>query len=49
MGKHPNDRLQVNRRARFYSLTPTGRAQLAAEQERWSQLTDAVSRVLRFA
>ena len=38
-----------NRRARFYALTAAGRAQLAAEQERWSQLTDAVSRVLRFA
>jgi PadR family transcriptional regulator PadR len=38
-----------NRRARFYAITPAGRSQLAAEQERWSQLTDAVSRVLRFA
>jgi PadR family transcriptional regulator PadR len=38
-----------NRRARFYAITPAGHGQLAAEQERWSQLTDAVSRVLRFA
>jgi len=38
-----------NRRARFYAITPAGRAQLVAKQERWNQLTDAVSRVLRFA
>jgi PadR family transcriptional regulator, regulatory protein PadR len=38
-----------NRRARFYSLTAAGRTQLASEQERWSELTAAVSRVLRFA
>jgi transcriptional regulator len=38
-----------NRRARFYSITPAGRKQLAAEEQNWAQLTDAVARVLRFA
>jgi PadR family transcriptional regulator PadR len=38
-----------NRQARFYSLTPAGEAQLTAEQERWTRLTEGVGRVLRFA
>ena len=38
-----------NRRARFYSITPKGLKQLAAEEKRWSELTDAVSRILQFA
>jgi PadR family transcriptional regulator, regulatory protein PadR len=38
-----------NRRARFYSLTSEGRRQLAEEEQHWAQLTEAVSRVLRFA
>ncbi len=38
-----------NRRARFYAITPAGRKQLAAEEERWAELTAAVGRVLRFA
>jgi PadR family transcriptional regulator PadR len=37
-----------NRRARYYSITPAGRRQLAAEEKNWAQLTEAVSRVLRF-
>lgn len=37
-----------NRRARFYSLTSQGAKQLAAEELRWCELTDAVARVLRF-
>src|SRR5262249_41137086 len=37
-----------NRRARFYSITAAGRKQLAAEEKSWSELTGAVSRVLRF-
>ena len=36
-----------NRRARYYSITPTGRKQLAEEERNWAQLTDAVTRVLR--
>jgi len=38
-----------NRRARYYSLTPAGRKQLADEEKSWAQLTEAVARVLRFA
>ncbi len=38
-----------NRRARYYSITAAGRRQLAAEERRWAELTDAVARVLRFA
>jgi transcriptional regulator len=37
-----------NRRARFYSITPSGRKQLAEEEQNWAQLTEAVTRVLRF-
>ncbi|MBV8707931.1 MAG: PadR family transcriptional regulator [Acidobacteriaceae bacterium] len=37
-----------NRRARFYSITPGGLKQLAAEEKRWSELTAAVTRVLQF-
>ena len=38
-----------NRRARYYRLTAAGRKQLAAEEQNWKQLTDAVARVLAFA
>jgi transcriptional regulator len=37
-----------NRRARFYSITAQGRKQLEQEESRWSELTEAVARVLRF-
>jgi PadR family transcriptional regulator, regulatory protein PadR len=37
-----------NRRARYYTVTATGRKQLQEEEENWTGLTDAVSRVLRF-
>ena len=40
---------EKNREARFYSLTPAGRRQLAQEQEQWTRLTSGVSRVLRYA
>jgi PadR family transcriptional regulator PadR len=35
-----------NRRAKFYSLTPAGRRQLAAETERWARVSDVVGRIL---
>jgi PadR family transcriptional regulator, regulatory protein PadR len=38
-----------NRRARYYSITTAGRRQLADETQEWSQLTEAVSRVLSLA
>jgi PadR family transcriptional regulator PadR len=39
---------QNNRRARYYSITPAGREQLADEERNWVELTGAVARVLRF-
>ena len=39
---------EKNREARFYSLTPAGRRQLAQEEESWAKLTDGVRRVLRY-
>src|SRR5580658_1211400 len=35
-----------NRKARFYTLTKTGRKQLAAEATRWRRLAGAIGRVL---
>jgi transcriptional regulator len=40
---------EKKRQARFYTITASGRRQLAAEQERWTKLTDGVRRVLRYA
>ncbi len=40
---------EKNREARFYSLTPKGRKQLAMEEESWAKLTEGVGRVLRHA
>ena len=37
-----------NRRARYYSITSSGRKQLAEEEQNWAQLTEAVTRVLHF-
>ncbi len=37
------------RRARVYSVTAAGRKQLAAEEQRWQEVSGAVARVLRFA
>jgi transcriptional regulator len=38
-----------NRRARYYSITAAGRKQLAREEQRWGELTEAVARVLQMA
>jgi transcriptional regulator len=35
-----------NRKARFYTLTKTGRDQLARERTRWQRLAAAIGRVL---
>src|SRR6266498_4210423 len=40
---------ELGRRARFYSLTASGRKQLEIEFENWNTLTDAIARVLRMA
>jgi PadR family transcriptional regulator PadR len=38
-----------NRKARYYAITAAGHKQLSAEQQRWSDLTAAVTRVLELA
>ena len=38
-----------NRRAKFYSLTKTGRKKLEREEEQWTRLSSAISLVLREA
>src|SRR5688500_20286327 len=43
------DVTEKNREARFYSLTPQGRKQLAHEEASWANLTAGVGRVLRHA
>jgi transcriptional regulator len=35
-----------NRKARYYSLTPTGRKQLESELDNWDRLTGAINLVL---
>ena len=35
-----------NRKARFYTLTPSGRGQLVVEADRWQRLVTAMARVL---
>ena len=38
-----------NRRAKFYSLTNSGRKALAAETAQWERLSSAISLILRIA
>ena len=35
-----------NQRAKFYTLTAKGKAQLSREQDRWSQLVHAIGRIM---
>jgi PadR family transcriptional regulator PadR len=37
---------EANQRAKYYRLTATGKAQLIREQDRWSQLVHAISRIM---
>jgi PadR family transcriptional regulator PadR len=37
---------EANQRAKYYRLTPAGRAQLTRERDRWSQLVHAIGRVM---
>jgi transcriptional regulator len=37
---------EANQRAKYYQLTAAGKAQLLREQDRWSQLVDAIGRVM---
>jgi transcriptional regulator len=36
-----------NRRAKFYSLTPTGKRALARESQSWERLSGAISQIVR--
>jgi transcriptional regulator len=38
-----------NRRARYYTLTPAGRKQLAAERKEFERIVGAIRHVLEFA
>ena len=38
---------ELNRRARFYELTRTGRKKLAAETGKWERMVRAIGRVLQ--
>ena len=40
---------ETNRKARFYTMTAAGKKQLEEEERRWTELTAAVGRALRFA
>ncbi len=40
---------ELGRRARFYSLTVSGRKQLEIEAEHWDRLSEAIARVLKMA
>ena len=40
---------ETGRRAKYYRLTPAGRKRLAAEEENWGRVAQAVAKVLRFA
>jgi PadR family transcriptional regulator PadR len=37
---------EANQRAKFYSITAEGKRQLARETSRWTQLVDAIARVM---
>src|SRR5437588_9385372 len=37
---------EANQRARYYHLTAAGKAQLSRERDRWSQLVDAIGRIM---
>src|SRR4029077_20418678 len=37
---------EANQRAKYYQLTAAGKAQLVRERDRWSQLVDAIGRVM---
>src|SRR5712691_5367298 len=37
---------EANQRAKYYQLTAAGKDQLLREQDRWSQLVDAIGRIM---
>jgi PadR family transcriptional regulator PadR len=38
---------ELNRRAKYYRLTPAGKKQLTAEQSKWDLLVKTIARVMR--
>jgi PadR family transcriptional regulator len=40
---------EANQRAKYYRLTAAGKAQLLREQDRWSQLVQAIGRIMNAA
>jgi PadR family transcriptional regulator PadR len=38
---------ELNRRAKYYRLTPSGRKQLATQQSKWKLLVKTIARVMR--
>jgi len=42
-------RSENNRRARFYTITPAGRRQLAAQTEDWERIAGIMARLLRLS
>jgi len=38
---------EANQRAKFYRLTPEGKKQLHREESRWTELVNAISRVMQ--
>jgi DNA-binding PadR family transcriptional regulator len=40
------DLSEANQRAKYYRLTPAGKAQLLREQGRWTQLVHAIGRIM---
>ena len=40
---------EANQRAKFYRMTPAGKAQLSRERNRWAQLVDAIGRARKAA
>jgi transcriptional regulator len=38
---------EANRRAKYYSLTPAGKKQLAAEHSKWNALVATIARVMK--
>jgi PadR family transcriptional regulator, regulatory protein PadR len=37
---------EANQRAKYYSLTAAGKEQLSRERDRWSQMVDAIGRIM---
>jgi PadR family transcriptional regulator, regulatory protein PadR len=38
---------EANRRAKYYSLTPAGKKQLAAEESKWNTLVATIARIMK--